>query len=697
MASYTLPNTVAGGSVTVQGNSLADAQSNAASQTGASLSQQQGGGTFGSNSGAGMSSGNSGGGGGGGGGAAPVAPGNQDLAGYVSAMQASSGLSIKQLTETAREFDATLAQQQAMWKQQGLPQLAIQQQTAALEQSKFDELKRSAVFSENLQTTQQALQDRIQTGQLTNATAAQELANRIQSGQLAVQQDQQALATQIQTGQLALNVQTEADTAANQRGTLGVAQGQLGVSQGQLGLDTLKTAASLTGPQNWIQAANFSRGVAGNSSLPGFMNQLLSGQSTAALGGPAAGAMPSAPNTLQSLASGMGANGQPMPPTGQPVPGQPVPGQPAPAAPGAPTGTQNTANYLASLAANPTQYAPTPAAPATSANPVDRATTVASGPGPVNIHQEDFTSQPAAVQAEYNAPGAGGAAKWQQDATAAAVAGKPLQAPINIHQEDFVNQSPAVQAQYNAAGGGGAAKWQADATAAAVAAQNQPAPPAATGSGTGPITAVAPTPGTPPQQYGISYMPGAGPNAPAPAAPAALAAPAAPTGSYTAAPIAPGTPPQQYGISYAPGAGPNATGDGVSSFDPNHLGQFYAAAIKAGASTPSDGSQMATPSDVSKLFNLQTPAQGNVTPSGGNVTPAAGGDTQSAQNALAKLYSQGGQALSPQALEGLTPTETSMMQGGGAALGADVQGFQAQYDRSRIGQKAAAPSVAGAG
>lgn len=49
MASYTLPDTVHGGSVTVSGNSLADAQKNAAAQTGASLSQQQGGGTFGVN------------------------------------------------------------------------------------------------------------------------------------------------------------------------------------------------------------------------------------------------------------------------------------------------------------------------------------------------------------------------------------------------------------------------------------------------------------------------------------------------------------------------------------------------------------------------------------------------------------------------------------------------------------------------
>jgi hypothetical protein len=57
MASYTLPDTVHGGSITVQGNSLADAQQSAASQTGASLSQQQGGGTFGVNTNPNVSSG----------------------------------------------------------------------------------------------------------------------------------------------------------------------------------------------------------------------------------------------------------------------------------------------------------------------------------------------------------------------------------------------------------------------------------------------------------------------------------------------------------------------------------------------------------------------------------------------------------------------------------------------------------------
>ncbi|HYW88831.1 MAG TPA: hypothetical protein VFB50_13740 [Chloroflexota bacterium] len=68
MASFVLPDTVHGGSITVQANNLADAQKAAASQTGASLAQQQGGGTFGINTNPNV--GSSGGGGGGGGGAA---------------------------------------------------------------------------------------------------------------------------------------------------------------------------------------------------------------------------------------------------------------------------------------------------------------------------------------------------------------------------------------------------------------------------------------------------------------------------------------------------------------------------------------------------------------------------------------------------------------------------------------------------
>jgi hypothetical protein len=55
------------------------------------------------------------------------------------------------------------------------------------------------------------------------------------------------------------------------------------------------------------------------------------------------------------------------------------------------------------------------------------------------------------------------------------------------------------------------------------------------------------------------------------------------------------------------------------------------------------------------------------------------------------VYAAGGQALGPQQLEGLTPTELSMFQGGGSDVGADVPGFMAQYQRSRIGQSAAQP------
>jgi hypothetical protein len=61
-----------------------------------------------------------------------------------------------------------------------------------------------------------------------------------------------------------------------------------------------------------------------------------------------------------------------------------------------------------------------------------------------------------------------------------------------------------------------------------------------------------------------------------------------------------------------------------------------------------------------------------------------------AQQKLYNVYQQGGQALGPQALEGLTSSEMSMFTGGGETLGADVPGFLEQYKRSRIGQSSGA-------
>jgi len=166
---------------------------------------------------------------------------------------ASAGMSVKQLDEQIREFDATLEWQKKMWEQQGLPQLAIQQRAADLEEKKFAEL------------TEQAHR-------------------------------QQGWVEEIGRRQADLAEKTQADANA--------------LGQSQLGLQTLQTAANLRGPADWIQAANFSRGVR-NSRLPGFIQQLLSGGNTGVLGGAAPGSQMSAPNTLGSLAGELGAGGLP--------------------------------------------------------------------------------------------------------------------------------------------------------------------------------------------------------------------------------------------------------------------------------------------------------------------------------------------------------------------------------------------------
>ena len=77
------------------------------------------------------------------------------------------------------------------------------------------------------------------------------------------------------------------------------------MAESGLGLDVLKTQASLSGPSNWIQAANFSRGV-GGSGLPGFVQQLLSGQNTGVLGGPQPGMQQSSPLSFNTMAQGYG-------------------------------------------------------------------------------------------------------------------------------------------------------------------------------------------------------------------------------------------------------------------------------------------------------------------------------------------------------------------------------------------------------
>src|SRR5437879_4244364 len=171
----------------------------------------------------------------------------------------SSGLSIKQLNEQMRQFDAQLDWQKQMWQQQGLPQLAIQQRAADLEQQKFEQLAAQATRQQNW-------------------------------------------VEQIGTRQAALAEKAQADANAIAQGQLGVAQGQLGLGQSQLGLDTLKTAATLTGPADWIRATNYARGVQ-QTNLPDFINRLLTGQGTAALGGPAPGTSMSSPQSMINLAN----------------------------------------------------------------------------------------------------------------------------------------------------------------------------------------------------------------------------------------------------------------------------------------------------------------------------------------------------------------------------------------------------------
>jgi hypothetical protein len=68
----------------------------------------------------------------------PNLPGTpaQQQAVLASAAQ-SAGTTREALAESARQFNATLAQQQAMWQQQGLPELEIAQRTQALEDEQF--------------------------------------------------------------------------------------------------------------------------------------------------------------------------------------------------------------------------------------------------------------------------------------------------------------------------------------------------------------------------------------------------------------------------------------------------------------------------------------------------------------------------------------------------------------------------------
>jgi hypothetical protein len=61
----------------------------------------------------------------------------EQQAAILAASSQSAGTTREALAESARQFNATLAQQQLMWQQQGLPELEIQQRTQALEDEQF--------------------------------------------------------------------------------------------------------------------------------------------------------------------------------------------------------------------------------------------------------------------------------------------------------------------------------------------------------------------------------------------------------------------------------------------------------------------------------------------------------------------------------------------------------------------------------
>jgi hypothetical protein len=65
----------------------------------------------------------------------PGTPAQQQA--VINAAQQSAGTTREALAESARQFNATLAQQQLMWQQQGLPTLEIAQRSQALEDEQF--------------------------------------------------------------------------------------------------------------------------------------------------------------------------------------------------------------------------------------------------------------------------------------------------------------------------------------------------------------------------------------------------------------------------------------------------------------------------------------------------------------------------------------------------------------------------------
>src|SRR5499427_7247989 len=246
MAQFTLPDTVHGGSITVSGGSLQEAQQNAASQTGASLAQQQGGGTFGANT--------FGGGGGGGGGSTTTSAPNYSGALAQFAAQ-TSGVTDKQLAQQKAEFDAQLAFAQKQLQELGIPQLQINQYTAALQQQQFI----SQLAQVQAQETGYWVAPNLPT---LNPSGG---ANQPQAT-LGTGQGQQTLAGQLQQAQLSGMYQGAPTEAARE-------------FNANLGQQYLATAAQLQGPQNTFQLSNYLRGAQGNQNVPTYLQSLAGGVS----------------------------------------------------------------------------------------------------------------------------------------------------------------------------------------------------------------------------------------------------------------------------------------------------------------------------------------------------------------------------------------------------------------------------------
>lgn len=224
MPTFVLPDTVHGGTVTVQGNSLADAQSNAASQTGVSLAQQQGAGTFGVNTNDSLSGGSAGSStGGAGNGGLPQGPqtGGDSISALLNALASGNK---QAFDEQVKEFN----------------------QTFGLDQRKFQESIRQYNQDYGLKQQQQTFDQGIQTAGVTGTYNGSPTLQR-----------------QIEEGNLT--------------GTYG---GAPTVAEQQIGLDALKTAASLQGDPFAEQAylhglngggySNAINAVAGRYDLPTF-------------------------------------------------------------------------------------------------------------------------------------------------------------------------------------------------------------------------------------------------------------------------------------------------------------------------------------------------------------------------------------------------------------------------------------------